>query len=108
MDQQQQRDAIVSMTRDMHHVLESLKHIQATMATQKDLLLLASKAEVSALESRLEVHERETAREIADLKAKVVENSPGSLWRSATGIAIGITSMGAAFALLLKWLGVQI
>lgn len=108
MDQQQQRDAIVSMQRDMHHVLEALQSIRATMATQKDLELLASKAAVTALESRLEGHERETAREIAGLKSKIEENSPAHLWKSATGIAIGITAMGAALALLMKWLGVQI
>lgn len=103
MDQQQQRDAIVGMQRDMHHVLEALQQIRATMATQKDLELLATKAEVSALSSRLEVHERETTREIKSLKEKVAESSIGSLWRTATGIAVGFTSIVAAVVIVIKW-----
>lgn len=89
MDQDEQKAAIVSMQRDMHHVLEALKDIKATMATKGELALLATKAEFSALANRVDLLERELR-----------EKSPGALWKTATGIAAGIVTFAAAVAIL--------
>ena len=103
MDAQQQRDAIVGMQRDMHHVLKAVEEIRRDMATQKDLELLATKAEVAALTLNLESHKRETSKEIEDLEKKIIENSPGAVWRTATGIALGFSTIAAAIVFLIKW-----
>ena len=102
MDELQQRDEIVRMQEGMRHVIATVDKIERTMATQKDLELLATKAEVSALSARLENHERDTRRDIEAIRQDVEKKSPGSLWKTLTGWAIGITAIAAALAFLVK------
>jgi len=101
-DEQKQRDDFIRMQETMRHVRETVDIIQRTMATQKDLELLATKAEVAGLTARVENHERETQRELALIRQEVVEKSPGALWKTVTGWAIGITAIAAALAFLGK------
>lgn len=103
MDEQKQREDLIRMQEGMRHVISTVDEIKRTMATQKDLELLATKAEVSALSARVESHERETQRELALIRQEVVEKSPGALWKTVTGWASGVVVVVAAVALLIKW-----
>lgn len=92
MNEQQQRDAVVSMQADMRHLLRAVDDIKASMATKGELALLATKAEMTALVSRIEQLERD-----------VRDKSPGAMWKTLTGIASGFVVVVAAIALLIKW-----
>ena len=96
MDAQEQRDAIVGMQRDMHHLLEAVRKIQAEMVTEKDLVLLAKKAEVDAAIAML-------TNRLDNLERDVREKSPGALWRTTTSLATGLVVIVAAVAALIKW-----
>ena len=103
MDEQQQREDLIRMQEGMRHVIQTVDDIKRTMATQKDLELLATKAEVSSVAARLENHERDTRRELETLRREVIEKSPGALWKTVTGWASGLVVVVAAVALLIKW-----
>jgi hypothetical protein len=92
MNEQQQRDAVVSMQADMRHLLRAVDDIKATMATKGELALLATKAEMTALVNRVDQLERE-----------VRDKSPGALWKTLTGWASGLVVIVAAAALVIKW-----
>jgi hypothetical protein len=103
MDETQHREDLIRMQEGMKHVISTVDEIKRTMATQKDLELLATKAEVSALAARLDGHERDTHRELEAIRQDVVSKSPGALWRTVTGWASGLVVVIAAVALLIKW-----
>ncbi len=102
-EEQKQRDDVIRMQEGMLHIRQTVDKIERTMATQKDLELLATKAEVSGLSTRLESHERETRRELEALRREVVDKSPAALWKNVTMWASGIVVVAAALALLIKW-----
>jgi hypothetical protein len=102
-EEQKQRDDVIRMQEGMLHIRQTVDKIERTMATQKDLELLATKAEVAGLAARLEGHERETHRELAAIRQEVIEKSPGALWKTVTGWASGFVLVVAAVALLIKW-----
>lgn len=93
MNEQQQRDAVISMQVDMKHLLRAVDDIKASMATKGELALLATKAEMTALVNRVDQLER-------DMR----EKSPSALWKTATGIAAGLVTFGAALAMLVHWI----
>ena len=110
MDEQQQREDLIRMQEGMRHVISTVDEIKRTMATQKDLALLATRAEVGALAVRIEQSERqleeirsESAEAHKALREEIDRKSAGALWRTITGFASGFVVLIAAGALLIKW-----
>ena len=42
----------------------------------------------------------ELAKEIAALRAEIQDQAPKTIWKNMTGIAIGVTSIAGAFAVV--------
>jgi hypothetical protein len=110
MDEQQQRDDLVRMQEGMRHVISTVDEIKRTMATQKDLELLANKAEVGALAVRIDqtekqIHQIRIDAETAckSLREEIDKKSPGAMWRTVTGFASGLVVLIAAGAMLINW-----